>query len=301
MGGIMAIEIATAEKLVRKLRKSFKNLPKDPSPDNVHKLRTQTRRLEAIVAALTPNQNGKAQRVLKAVAPVRKAAGDVRDMDVLVGNSLTLSPNGHGNSVVRLVEHLGGMRMKSARNLVDTVAEQRKNARRALKQYLKLIGNRLGGKKQGTRSGRTSGAPAIDAVAVTLNLIAELNQWPKLNAANLHPFRLKVKELRYILELAEDKDARFVEVLGKVKDEIGDWHDWQELLRIANQVLGDEDRALLKRIEEIGKKKFTKALTAANAMRAEYLAGSAEVGSGKKLRVMPLKEPAVKSAAALAG
>jgi CHAD domain-containing protein len=58
--------------LVRKLRKSFKNLPKDPSPEAVHKLRTQTRRLEAIVTALTPGQNRKARRLLKALTPVVK-------------------------------------------------------------------------------------------------------------------------------------------------------------------------------------------------------------------------------------
>jgi CHAD domain-containing protein len=298
----MAIEITNVQKPFRKLRKSLKNLPKDPSPDDVHNLRTQTRRIEAIVAALTPDQADKARRLLKAVTPVRKAAGDVRDMDVLVSNSMTLS-NGRGDdSVVRLVEHLGGIRMDSARKLVDTVAQQRKSARRTLKQYSKMVENRLRAKKRGGRPGCITGRPPVDAVAVTLNLIAELNQWPKLTAQNIHPFRLKVKELRYILQLADNPDTQLVEALGEVKDQIGDWHDWQELCRIANQVLNpNEDRPLLKRLDEIEKKKLAQALARANAMRTRYLANKAVTGSGKQLQIVPFKEPVVKSAVRLAG
>jgi CHAD domain-containing protein len=298
----MAIAITNVQKPLRKLRKSFKNLPKDPSADDVHTLRTQTRKVEAIVAALTPDQANKARRLLKAVTPVRKAAGDVRDMDVLVSNSLTLSDRREDNSLVRLVEHLGGMRIDSARKLVDTVAQQRKSARRTLKQYSKMVENRLGAKKGGDRPGRTTGGAPVDAVAVALSLSAELNRWPKLNAQNIHPFRLKVKELRYILQLADNPDTQLVDVLGEVKDQIGDWHDWQELCRIANQVLNpNEDRALLKRLDEIEKKKLGQALAGANAMRARYLARNVVTGGRKKPKIVPFKEPVVKSAIRLAG
>jgi CHAD domain-containing protein len=298
----MAIDITNVQKPLRKLRKSFKNLPKDPSADDVHKLRTQTRKMEAIVDALTPGKANTARRLLKAVTPVRKAAGEVRDMDVLVSNSLTLSNGREDDSVVRLVEHLGGMRMDSARKLMDTVAQQRKSARRTLKQYSKIVENRLRGKKRGSGPGRSTGRPPADAVAVALNLIAELNQWPKLSAQNIHPFRLKVKELRYILQLADHPDTQLVNALGEVKDQIGDWHDWQELCRIAKQVLNpNEDRALLKHLDEMEKKKLAQALAGANAMRTRYLARNVVTGRGKKPQIVPFKEPVVKSAVRLAG
>ena len=55
----------------------------------------------------------------------------------------------------------------------------------------------------------------------------------RLNRNNLHPYRLKVKELRNVLQLSNRADdIEFVEKLGQVKDAIGDWHDWEELVRI---------------------------------------------------------------------
>lgn len=75
------MELEKVEKPIRKLRKAFKRLSDDPRPEDVHALRTQTRRLEAIVATLRIVPAKKAERLLKSVTPVRKAAGEVRDMD----------------------------------------------------------------------------------------------------------------------------------------------------------------------------------------------------------------------------
>ena len=41
-------------KPTRKLRKLLKNMPKQPAPEQVHDLRTNTRRFEAILAAVSP-------------------------------------------------------------------------------------------------------------------------------------------------------------------------------------------------------------------------------------------------------
>lgn len=44
-----------------------------------------------------------------------------------------------------------------------------------------------------------------------------------LNRTNLHPCRLKVKELRNLLRLSDDsKQQEFVNVLGELKDAIGE-------------------------------------------------------------------------------
>ena len=75
-----------------------------------------------------------------------------------------------------------------------------------------------------------------------------------------------------MLQLGEDADPKLVSALGDVKDQIGDWHDWQQLAKIAQKVLDpQEDRAAVKKIEAIGKKKFTEALAAAQTMRTRYL------------------------------
>jgi CHAD domain-containing protein len=256
----MEIERDSAERPLRKLRKALKRLPADPSTEDVHSLRTHTRKLEAIVAALMLESKRRTRNVLKAVRPVRKAAGDVRDMDVLVANVMALSPDGD-DSLVRLVEHLGQMRVQSARGLYDTVTEKRKDARRILKQYAQLVEKQFPTKKPSL----ADASPAVTALAT------ELSQWPALNSENIHPFRIKVKQLRYMLQLARTADGKMVDALGKVKDQVGDWHDWQELARIAKGVLNKkEDGPALNKIEEIGKKKFEQALATTNTVRKQY-------------------------------
>jgi CHAD domain-containing protein len=257
----MDIELDSAQRPLRRLRKALKRLPSDPTPADVHDLRTQSRKLEAVAGALQLDRKKTTRQVLKTVTPVRKAAGNVRDMDVFVGHLFSLSRKRDDDSLVRLMEHLGERRMENARELHRTVEENRKHARRSLKDYSKLIGKQFPGKKQVM----ASPAPAPAALAT------ELANWPKLDEENIHSFRIKVKQLRYMLQLSDQADKKIVEALGKVKDEVGDWHDWQELAAIARQVLNPrEDRTALKRIEEIGAAKLKKALAAANELRVRY-------------------------------
>lgn len=106
----------------------------------------------------------------------------------------------------------------------------------------------------------------------TSRLVAELNKWPELSAENLHEFRLKIKELLYVLNLVRNADVDFMDALGKAKDEIGDWHDWYQLTKIAEQALDiKHDRAALKRIEDTSKKKLEVALAAARDIKGSVL------------------------------
>jgi CHAD domain-containing protein len=105
-----------------------------------------------------------------------------------------------------------------------------------------------------------------------MNIVRELGEWPPLDAGNIHAFRLKVKELRYVLQLYADADAGLVEALGDVQRRIGDWHDWQQLAEIARAILDTEqDGALLTRIDGIAKRKLGRALASANALRGRHL------------------------------
>ena len=62
-----------------------------PRPKAVHQLRTTARRLEALLNAAKRRQRGNAKfgrkvdKALKALKPIRQAAGPVRDMDVQMG------------------------------------------------------------------------------------------------------------------------------------------------------------------------------------------------------------------------
>jgi CHAD domain-containing protein len=107
--------------------------------------------------------------------------------------------------------------------------------------------------------------------AAAMNLIRELGDWKPLGADNLHEFRLKVKQLRYTLQLDEHADPGLLQALGDVQRRIGDWHDWLQLEEIARETLiHEEDRALLDRIDATVKRRFDRALAAANALRGRY-------------------------------
>ena len=255
---MMELELANAWKPVRQLRRSLKRLPtEDPPIKAVHDLRTRARRLEAIVSGLKPIKK-RNRHLLKTLKPVSKAAGKVRDMDVLTAKALSLTGHHHDRSLGRLLEHLRTVRIESARKLVDTVDAQRKDARTGLKHFTYQI-------KRGSQA--THLEPSASG-----KLMDGLIRWPALNEENLHAFRIEIKQLLYVLHLAADLDLTFVKALEHVKEEIGNWHDWQELREIAGEVLDPaRDRALLKEIDEIRSEKYKHALTAAYALKKRYL------------------------------
>jgi CHAD domain-containing protein len=72
------------------------------------------------------------------------------------------------------------------------------------------------------RSVGRNAAPA-DAIAFVLKLSIELATPATLNRTNLHAYRLKIKELRYVLEMADDPgNQEFIDKLGEVKDAIAE-------------------------------------------------------------------------------
>jgi CHAD domain-containing protein len=264
------------EKPLRRLRKQLKAVSSNPRPADVHSLRTHARRLEATVAAMALGRDKASRRLLKLITPVRKAAGKVRDMDVLIGDALTLADSHSSESMVRLVEHLARMRVKHARRLYEIVEQKRTEARKQLKQSSKMLKKAVM-KDWGDRSGE----------AAPQNLITELAHWPDLNAGNLHMFRIRIKELRYMLELSDEADQTMIERLGTVKDAIGEWHDWLELLRIAQRELDAEaDGRNLKRLEAIVNGRLETAVAAANQVRERYFNGAAIARGNKKVLQM---------------
>jgi CHAD domain-containing protein len=268
----MAGELERARKAVRELNKTLKNLPTDPPPDEVHKLRTASRRVEAIAAALAQVESKESRRVLKSIEPIRKAAGGVREMDVLLANTRRLARTSAGDSLTRLVEHLKRARQQNADLLRHALASRRDAARQNLKHYSRFIQSALDPRKSAA-SAQGSPAPWHEGVhAAAMSIVRELGEWPPLNAQNIHAFRLKVKELRYILQLSGNAASALEETLGNVQRRVGDWHDWQQLEEIAGQLLNTErDGALLTRIGATSSRKFHQALKAANALRGKYL------------------------------
>lgn len=275
------MELDRAEKPLLQLRKLLKKLPENPAPDEVHRLRTRTRKIEAVAGALETADARKTKHLLKLIKPVRKAAGTVRDMDVLTGDLLHMPQSGNGKatqeSLIRLVEHLGSARRKNANGLLRTVERQRGAARRSLKKYVKLVERVAEGRKAApVEVARTLDSPDGSGSRAS-TLMRELRAWPRLHEQNIHAFRLKVKELRYVLQLFPGADRGLVDSLGKVKDEIGDWHDWQQLLAIARDALdARKDKALIAELDATARAKLEHALRGAHGLRRRYLQAAPE-------------------------
>lgn len=274
----MALAVDRVQRALRKLRKSLRRLPADPTPEQVHQLRTQSRHIEDIAAALTSPDEKELRRLLKSIEPVRKAAGRVRDMDVLIGNATSLPRAASSDSLIHLVESLKIVRQKSAGKLLDTIHRERKSALRNLEEYENLIESRAVEENSPLSLSIRKRPPELRLDAKVAQLLRNLSSTPTLHPRSLHRYRLKIKELRSILQLMNDSDNSLLGALGKTKDAIGEWHDWQQLADLAAQSLNARnDRALLARIRETCRRKLRNALTAASALRKRCQLPAAKV------------------------
>ena len=271
----MALDIKQTQKPVRKLRKVLKEASKEPTPVQVHELRTHIRRLEALISALALDSQKNGRRLVKQLARIRKRSGKVRDMDVLTTDATQLNKELDESCRVQLIQHLGAQRRKKAKKLHKVIA----NLRPKVRQELKQIGRRLENMIPDTRN--DSGEVTAKATAAALELEIELNAQSRFTRQNIHPYRLKVKELRNVLRLAQNsKDEDFIAALGEVKDAIGDWHDWEELRAIADEVLDHSSGCQLKiELKRICDEKYRSAVARAEDLRKKYLQTS---GKGRK-------------------
>lgn len=283
-----------------KLRKSLKRLREDSTPELVHKLRTRTRRFEAVVDALGLDSRKNERQLIRRLKPLRRRAGQVRDMDVLTQFAAQPLVQSEEECMVRLLEHLGEERGRQVRKLEKGIRLHYAALSKALKTDAKFLRKamRPEKKKFSAKSDSRRQDWADRATALALGLEAELRRWPTLNRENLHPFRLKVKELRYVLQMAENR-GKFVDSLGEVKDAIGVWHDWQELLAIAKEVLQHSGCKLVAEIDRTAQQKLELALESANRLRRGYL-GIERHDAGRAKSKSKTAGPAIVSAAALA-
>ena len=259
----MHLKIANSRKQITQLHKLLKRFPRQPLPEDVHRLRGQIRTLEAIGDALTSGRDRKVRRLLKALVLISKAAGKVRDMDVLVGLACSLPTSRKDECLVQLLEYLGERRFKAAAKLHAIISAKREEAFDSLKQCSRLIDKSLvrSKKKAATRL-------SMNIVGVAQAHARELSNCPRLTKDSLHLFRLQVKELRSILQLLAGSDTKFIAALGEAKDEIGAWHDWNVLAAISQRVVGRNPACKLqKQVQLISREKLKRAIAVANELR----------------------------------
>jgi CHAD domain-containing protein len=267
----MALDLKQVEKSGRKIRKLLKRMSAQPRPEEIHDFRTNSRQVEAALQAFGLDSARTGRSVLKPLSRMRKRAGKIRDMDVLTNYATNIRhEDSEKDCAVQLLEFLGAQRHKHAKKFHSLSQHEGSRLRKRLKQSQKKLTRRAA-------QAQSKGSPNAEVPALALEIGSDLASVPRLNHGNLHPFRLKVKELRNVLKLGDASDQALMDALGQTKDAIGEWHDWEELVAIAERVLehGAQCR-LIRQLKEITAKKFQMALTQAEQLRKRYF------GAGKK-------------------
>ena len=267
----MALDRDRATKPVRKLRKLLRKMPAKPNADDIHDFRTSSRRIEATIHALSLDSGINGRRLLKQVSKLRKRAGKVRDMDVLTEYLSAVSFHKEERACyVQLLERLGAQRLKCANKFESVRRQCASDLTKRLKRTSKQIGKLL---SSDVKKACDRNAVFAEVSASALTLLAAMAKPVRLGKTTLHPYRLEVKELRNVLQMAEQsKRQAFVRQLGEVKDAIGEWHDWEELMAIAKTELDHGTKCeVLHAIRNITDEKYHKALVLTENMRKNFL------------------------------
>jgi CHAD domain-containing protein len=253
----MPIDRKLSRWFLEKLDRGLGRLGRKPAPENVHKFRTNSRRVEAVLSEVALNQHGNDAKLLKLLARLRKKAGQVRDLDVEIAALRALrfpQGNGHKSQVMEALIDERAKREKKLAKAFDqgAIEELRKRLRRSARQI--------------------AIPPSREPLALTFRKLWELNQnHAPLNEKTLHQYRIIGKRARYIAELAlDDPEAeRVVERLKHLQDVIGDWHDWLKLTEKAEKILGvAQDSALVAMLRNVTQAKFRYSLEAVRDTRA---------------------------------
>lgn len=252
-----------------KIRGTLKDLPDNPTPEEVHKLRIRLRRLEAALDALDLDSRRSGKRVLRHARPLRRRSGKIHDMDVLTALAASLQAKDCESCRIELLEYLGAERYRHLRELHRAVGKHKGELRRGLKRCLARIEKRIG--RTAPTHEKVMAAATLSARIFELGM--ELARYPRLSQGNLHHFRVRAKHLRYILRMADQSDTPFFCALDAAKDRIGEWHDWQCLTEIARRLDGHPGRrTLLCELRAITATKFRQAMEASQTLREQHLA-----------------------------
>ena len=162
----------------------------------VHELRVATRRAFAgmrVFAELLPGRASR--RLLKLLRRIRHAAGKARDCDVLLAR-WRVDPEAS-----RLLRRLGRRRHSAQRTLETTCDRLQGSDRLAGRIARVLHGVTSQGGHPAATGGPTLGEWARSALENTVESFFRAAVDPARNEAALHRFRIRTKQLRYVLEI----------------------------------------------------------------------------------------------------
>ncbi len=198
------------DKFAKALTRRVKAYLRDPNAENVHRLRTATRRLQAAFALLPKEKRrqNKALKTMRRIKKLMKVNATVRDQDIILGKLSTYKQN---PTFERLVEDLRRSRkshLEDARELASSVQKNpeprvkpRDLADPILQRRYDKVVEKLGAKI-------SSELPIVREDAAKIE--------------ELHIVRRDCKQLRYVLEMYEfSKPPKVLVALRAWQDLLG--------------------------------------------------------------------------------
>jgi CHAD domain-containing protein len=266
----------------------------DTDPDAVHRLRTGSRRLQAMLEA-TLRENTKlvlqqpAKAWLRQLKQARRAAGAVRDLDVhrkllehWVGKESPLPGAAPGSPLHKQAQMLDAWLQGERKHLAHGMQKQIRKRQQGLEErqaaFLITIGS--------IPTGSVGTSRSADAVALE-DFVRAADSMPLLHAENLHDFRKATKKARYVAESGAEGQAysSVAKALKRVQDAIGDWHDWLCLQEEAKEALGQDAPDLTAFLEREVERHFATAMKTTQTMRARLS------GEWMAMKQPPAKRP----------
>jgi CHAD domain-containing protein len=233
-----------------RMNRQITRAAKDSTPANVHRLRTNSRRVEVVVSELSP-EGGNKRKLLKQLSKLRAKAGKVRDLDVQIAFLKELKVPDRQNHRAQLFDAL--------------IKDQQRQSKRLAKHFdneqLRKVRKRL--RKAETDINLTG----VDPLRLAFARLPKPGQ-VTLTEKVLHACRISAKHARYLAELDSEspRAKRFVEELKKAQDDIGHWHDVLKLTERAEKLFGGvRQSALVSALQNITRARFRRASSALQA------------------------------------
>lgn len=215
----------------------------DPKTRPVHRLRTTTRRIEGQLAMLEvlpkiPPHRKEAREARRLLKKLRRAAGDVRDIDVQLDLIEKVAPN---SATAEMKDDAGKLREKletDRRDFADRLAKVLEKRQ----SEMTLALEELVGALEPVEKLSLSSTELIDLTErwYQKNLPRETAK-TKDDPEYLHTIRKVAKLARYIAENAPEgakRPRKLAEEFEGLQQSGGDWHDWMVLEEIARDTVG---------------------------------------------------------------
>jgi CHAD domain-containing protein len=201
------------------LTRRVKAYLRDPNPENVHRLRTATRRLQAAFALLpkTMRNEKKAQKAMARVRELMKVNASVRDQDIVLSK---LSRHKQTSTNERLTVGLRKSRKSHLENAKELALSVQKNPGPRVKPR-DLSDSAL--QKRYDKVARKLSAKITGELPVVREDPSKVEE--------LHAVRRDCKQLRYVLEMAEfSKPPKPLVVLRSWQDLLGAIRDYDVMI-----------------------------------------------------------------------